>query len=73
MNRNAQGKHIPGSRQTQASYQDPPDVRARRRAWTAGMFGVEVVGGGEEYLSVWENTKPRPTVWYLGDPSSLAR
>ena len=52
---------------------DPPDIQARRRAWAAGKLGVEVTGGGEEYLIVWENTKPRPTVWYIRDPSSLAR
>ena len=43
---------------------------AKRRAWPGGRFGIDVRGGGEDYVVIWEDTKP-PTVLYVGDPASL--
>ena len=52
---------------------DPPDVRSKRRAWAGGRFGIDVHGGGEDYLIVWEDTRPHPRVLYVADPSRLGR
>jgi len=50
--------------------EDPPNVRAKRRAWSGGRFGIDVRGGGEDSLVIWEETRP-PVVLYVGDPAGL--
>ena len=49
---------------------DPVDVRAKRRAWSGGRFGIDVSGGGEDYLIIWEDPD-NPTVLFVGDPANL--
>ena len=50
--------------------EDPPNVRALRRAWSGGRFGIDTRGGGEDYLIIWEDATA-PTVLYVGDLASL--
>jgi len=52
---------------------EPPDIKAKRRAFTGGKFGIEVFAIGEEWLIIWaeSDTNPSsPRVYFIG-PSFL--
>jgi len=51
---------------------DPPDMRARRRLFTNGMWVVSVSGGGEDWTVVWEEETPgEPYVRLIAETTSI--
>lgn len=51
---------------------EPPDVRAKRRRFSNGMWAVNVRVLGEEWTVVWEEETPgQPVVRLLAETSSI--
>ena len=51
---------------------DPPDVRAKRRRFSNGLWVVVRPVDGDEWILLWEEDPPgRPVVRFIGESTSL--
>ena len=47
---------------------DPPDAQAKARAWSNGVYGIDVRSYSDGLLVIWRDTEPDPTIDYIGKP-----
>lgn len=51
---------------------DPPDIRARRRCFTNGMWAIVGSVDGSDWVIFWDEDEPgRPVVRHIGETASL--
>ena len=49
----------------------PVDVRAKRRAWSGGMYGIDIRHADQDWLIIWNDSGPQPLIVYIGTPTNL--